>query len=148
MVLNKSYKWAETVLSVLEIMLEEEGATAHAQTYRNGRENGFCITLNSYTKFDESSEKAWLIQTLGSGRVCHVCNLRNSDGIAVYRNDENSTDDVPLKAFKSMRSFSIYDVSGAARCIFEYLKKGEINRVLHPDYVSHNESIKTLARKG
>jgi hypothetical protein len=146
MSLKKAHKLADAVLAVLELLFEDGEADGYSRTFHNGRENGYCVTLNSWTDHNDSVDGAELVHMeFYPGRSIFFAEHRISDGLICYCDEKGNTDEPSDEAWSNTMSFDRDEVGKAARAIFEWLKAGNVDkREPHPDYKNSNKADEEL----
>ncbi len=121
--ISKRYEKAEAILSVFECMYGDQ-VDACVQTYRNGRENGFIVTLYRFERLDNQTD-AWVKQEIDplNYKKVFFTEGRNHDGIVVYVSDKRGGGDGELtdEMYENQKSFDCYSFSEAATYIFGQL---------------------------
>jgi len=110
--LKKTYRKAEIVLGILDDTLSED--VIYVETYQNGRENGFAVSLGSVFKFGTGKSE------LGSSDWIYFSENRNSDAIVVYISKTICLQSISEEAYKTAKHFE--DFNSAAIYIVEKLK--------------------------
>ena len=125
MSLQKAHKLADTVLACLALLFEDEDANGYCQTYRNGRENGYCVTMHDYFEIDSDHDhlETWKVK-MDSRRTCYFCEYRGTDGIVIYCDTTGNTEGITEKSYRNTLDFQRHNASGAANAIFKWLKEG------------------------
>ena len=109
MSLQKTWNIAQIILSNLEMMFEDYKVDGYSGMYHNGRENGFYVKLSAR----HSSSNL--------DKVAFFSNLRNVDGIVVYRRTDGIDDGIDEKAYRNSNSFKESEGYKAAKFIMDWL---------------------------
>lgn len=112
MAILKAWRVANVVLANLEMLLNDHGVDAYAETYRNGRENGFVLRLTASCIKGFKSHPH---------KVAYFSNIRNADGILVHIRCDGNTDMVIDGTSKDAKSFGEKEAYQAAKFIFDEL---------------------------
>lgn len=115
--IRHDYETAERVLAHFE-ELYREVVDGSVDTYRNGRERGFSLSLDAF------NNKGSLVR-LKPRRFAYFCEFRRSDQIVVYIVDDQYDGELTEEAYDDATFFGPTAYKAAARHIFRKLTEKE-----------------------